>query len=325
LSNDFYAYILHPHSSAENAYEWGARTVWVRRSSGRTNRPRFRKFGWSHLDIVLAHMSYLELLAKMGFSRDPFAFTNADEEELLENYFIEPPFFKAVYGDIGHPKSVIVFAPRGGGKTALKRRIELFSRTDNFLCVTYNSFPIGKKKLAKIDRDFHLQNVARILLVGVLSAATETRVNALSDADRHFLFLLAKAHLSDIDVELLKESIAAVKNLPDAAKEIWNKLTGPIAVVLNAALAHFGFKPAEISKFSDVEAKIGSFDEQIGLLAKLALNFGFSSTYVLIDKVDETTLTGNKASISLQFIAPILGDLALLEAPGIAFSSFSGI
>jgi hypothetical protein len=91
-------------------------------------------------------MSYAELLSTMGFARDPFATTNADEEELLENYFIEPPFFKAVYGNIRQPKSVIVFAPRGGGKTALKRRIELFSRSDNFLCVTYNAFPIGSKR-----------------------------------------------------------------------------------------------------------------------------------------------------------------------------------
>jgi len=78
-------------------------------------------------------MSYSDLLLSLGFERDPFAKTNADEEELLEDYFIEPPFFKAVYGDIRAPKSAVVYAPRGGGKTALKRKIELSARTEEFL------------------------------------------------------------------------------------------------------------------------------------------------------------------------------------------------
>jgi hypothetical protein len=85
--------------------------------------------------ISAVTLKYTDLLQNLGFERDPFATTNADEEELLQDYFIEPPFFKAVYGDINRPKSTIVFAPRGGGKTALKRRIEISSGTDAFLCV----------------------------------------------------------------------------------------------------------------------------------------------------------------------------------------------
>jgi hypothetical protein len=80
-------------------------------------------------DYPLGTMSNDNLLHNLGFERDPFAKTNADEEELLESYFIEPPFFKAVHGDIDAPKSAVVYAPRGGGKTALKRRIELSSRS----------------------------------------------------------------------------------------------------------------------------------------------------------------------------------------------------
>lgn len=56
-------------------------------------------------------MSYAELLHNLGFTVDPFAKTNADEEELLDSYFIQPPFFKAVYGDIATPKSAVVLPP----------------------------------------------------------------------------------------------------------------------------------------------------------------------------------------------------------------------
>jgi len=40
---------------------------------------------------LLVTMSNDNLLHNLGFDRDPFAKTNADEEELLESYFIEPP------------------------------------------------------------------------------------------------------------------------------------------------------------------------------------------------------------------------------------------
>ena len=48
-------------------------------------------------------MSYANLLHNLGFQIDPFAKTNADEEEHLKSYFIEPPFLKAVYGDLASP------------------------------------------------------------------------------------------------------------------------------------------------------------------------------------------------------------------------------
>lgn len=61
-------------------------------------------------------MGYPLLLHNLGFAEDPFAKSNADEESNLESYFVPPPFFDAVFGNYHDPRSVIVFAPRGGGK-----------------------------------------------------------------------------------------------------------------------------------------------------------------------------------------------------------------
>lgn len=266
-------------------------------------------------------ISYRDLLSNLGFERDPFATTNADEEELLEDYFIEPPFFKAVYGDIHVPKSAVVYAPRGGGKTALKRRIEIAAGMDAFLCVTYNTFPTTALKLRDIDLEYHLRNISRNLLIAVLSAATFTGIEKLKDADRHFLYLLSKDKLSALARSDLKEAISSVTNVSDKAKEAWNMLTAPLGAGLNLALAHFGFKAPELSKFSDSTAKLGSNSEQIVFLASIAPEFGFASTYVLIDKIDENVLTG-KASSSLSFVKPLLSDLALLETPNLAFKFF---
>jgi len=214
--------------------------------------------------MLLVTMSNDDLLHNLGFNRDPFAKTNADEEELLESYFIEPPFFKAVYGDIEAPKSAVVYAPRGGGKTALKRRIELSARTEPFLCVIYNSFPTAGLKLKDIDLQYHLRNLVRILLVAILGEAATLGIDGLQKDDRHFLYILTKEHLTKLGRADLKEAIAAVTHISDKAKEVWNVLTGPIQVALSAASVHFGFKAPEVSKFESQKGSAGTLEEQIG-------------------------------------------------------------
>jgi hypothetical protein len=245
-------------------------------------------------------MSYNDLLNNLGFDRDPFAKTNADEEDLLEDYFIEPPFFKAVYGDIHEAKSSVVYAPRGGGKTALKRRIELSARTDAFLSVTYNSFQTLNLKLKDINLEYHLQNIVRILLVAVLSEATVKGIEKLSKDERHFLYVLGKEHLSQLSRAELKDAISAVTHISDKAKSVWDSLTGPISAGLTLAMAHWGFKAPEVSKFEVDKAKAGTLQEQISFLIKIVPKFGFASAYVLVDKVDENPLTGGATS-SLAF------------------------
>jgi hypothetical protein len=66
-------------------------------------------------------ITYADLLQRFGFSpeRDPFKSVNATEERLfLPEYFVAPPFFESVWGNSRMPKSCVVFAPTGAGKTA---------------------------------------------------------------------------------------------------------------------------------------------------------------------------------------------------------------
>ena len=266
-------------------------------------------------------MSYTSLLSGLGFHFDPFAKTNADEEELLKSYFIEPPFFKAVYGDPTTPKSAVVFAPRGGGKTALKRMIEIASQPDSFVCVTYNQFPVGSKKLGDIDHDFHLQNLVKLLLVAVITSAHQVGVERLTKDDRHLIYLLAKRYFSEIDVTELKAAIASVQNVGDKAKELWDKYTGPIGLVVNALLSKIGLGEAELKQFDEQTGKLGQTIDQIQVLGAMAERLGYKCVYVLIDKVDETALTG-KSSTSYRFIEPLLADLQLLESRRFGFKFF---
>lgn len=267
-------------------------------------------------------MSYINLLQKLGFEADPFAKTNADEEERLDRYFVPPPFFNAVFGDINHPKSAVVFAPRGGGKTALKRRIELKSMEQPFLCCTYNTFEITGKQLEDIDLNYHLVNVVRRVLTGVLLAVQKGGVEGISNEDRHLLYLLAKQHLAKLGQSEMKTTLESVKTFGDSAKEWWNAFTGPIGVVLNGLLQKIGFPDAQISKFESDGGVLGSLNDQLGFLRRIASICGYKSIYVLVDRIDENALTNASGNNSFRFISPLLTDLQTLELEGLCFKFF---
>jgi hypothetical protein len=266
-------------------------------------------------------MSYAELLTRLGFDADPFAQTNADEEERLDKYFVSPPFFSAVYGDYRTPKASIVFAPRGGGKTALKRKIELSSQGEPFLCITYNRFNTDSKKLAQIGSEYHLRNLVQLFLVAVITGISNSGIEKLNTDDRHIIYLLVKEHLSQLDQSELKIAINSIKNFSDQAIEMWNKFTGPIGLVLNALFDRIGLGSTEIDKFKTESGNLGSLSDRMVALQVIASRLGYGSIYVLIDKIDENTLTGT-ADNSYKFIAPVINDLQLLETPGIAFKFF---
>ena len=63
------------------------------------------------------------IYTNLGFDKNPFAYTNADEEENLEEYFISPPYYENIQGDYNSPSSNIVLAPRGSGKTAQRKML----------------------------------------------------------------------------------------------------------------------------------------------------------------------------------------------------------
>jgi len=264
--------------------------------------------------VWLQSSDYASFLQHLGFRSDPFAKTNEDEEDLLDAYFIQPPFYSAVFGDPASPRSAVVFAPRGGGKTALKRKIELASKDASFLCVPYNTFAIEGLRLSDISREYHLRNILRLLLIGVIGECEEYGIGRLATRERHYLYLFCQNYFSQIDQSELKQAINAVKNLSDKARDWWNRFTGPVGLAINALLSRLGIKSTEIQKFEQEVGTLGAYHEQLRILADIVQRFDKTSIYVLVDPVDELALTQTGPS-SFTFIAPILTDLHLLELP----------
>jgi hypothetical protein len=138
---------------------------------------------------------------RLGFTGHPFSKTNADEEPLLKSYFIPPPFFDAVVGDPRHPNSSIVLAPRGAGKTALRRMIEDWGEQNHVLAVTYDRFEFGAtQKLENVSLAYHLRNIIVRILVAYLSLLADNAelLIELDKPTRGTLSLFVHSYLGDM-------------------------------------------------------------------------------------------------------------------------------
>ena len=118
-------------------------------------------------------MNEIEFFNNLGFDSNPFQSTNADDEDRLDKYFIPPPYFDSVWGNPEKPKSSVVFAPRGGGKTAQRKMIEFESqRNGKVLCVNYSRFDFSKK-IQSITLSDHLGKIIQIIVIGILTKLNE--------------------------------------------------------------------------------------------------------------------------------------------------------
>lgn len=268
-------------------------------------------------------MSYETLIANFGFSQDPFASWDADTEDNLEDYFIEPPFFNAVFGEPSRPIVSVVFAPRGGGKSALRRKIELSSASQSILAISYTTFPTAQVKLADVDIEYHLKRIIVLILVGIVaSLATDNRHIKLKSDSRKVLYWLIKEHLSDVQQADLRSTVLAVRTMSQAGVEWWNDAIKFINPLVYTATAVLGASAPELTLFSTDRPELGPLSDQLSLLGLITKEISVQSILILIDRVDENDLTGNDASKAFTFIAPLLKNLNILQIKNIGFKFF---
>ena len=267
----------------------------------------------------------LQFLKQFGFEEDPFASTNAADEPNLSNYFVEPPYFASVMGDPSRPKSHVVLAPRGGGKTAQRRMIEDASRSENILCVTYDTFSLPEKfQLRDATWDYHAEQVARLILVGILAKLLDdpNSVGGLSKHSKSQLGIFVQKFLGSITEEQFEQAIKAIKSLPEKTIELVRRFAGPFNALVGAVLTHFGLPTVELKEATAQANRSESLRADLARLSIIASETGFDSIYVLVDRVDEIGLTATNAAKTLEFIHALITDLPTLELEGVAFKFF---
>lgn len=266
-------------------------------------------------------------LERFGFYSDPFQSTNAADEPEIAGYFVPPPYFQAVLGDASQPKSQVVLAPRGGGKTAQRVMIEQSSRgSKDFLCIVYDEFMLPEKAhISFIDLSYHLRNVNELLTLAVLLECSNRNAGK-GDLPKELVKVLKQAieiYLGTYSQQLHSSSIRKFKNLGDKASEIWDSYGGKISLLVDGVLAYFGAGPVDLSKLArNPENYEQSHQFYLRMLSEIAIHLGYKSVYVLVDRVDETNLTNADSQKAYDFIRPLIGDLHVLETPNVAFKFF---
>lgn len=201
--------------------------------------------------------------------------------------------------------------------------MELTSASEdaNYLCITYNTFDLTGLTLKEVNLDYHLRNIVKLILIGLLPEINRVGPSNFAKDDRHILFMMIRHFFTDVDTYQLKESVESVKNFGHKAKEWWNKLVNPIETLASVVLMSFGLSPVDIAKIEEQEYNLGTHIDQLKCLQRIAEEVGYSSICILIDKVDENDLTGS-AILSYTFIEPLLKNLSVFELKGFAFKLF---
>jgi len=273
----------------------------------------------------------MEFFPSLGFDENPFEHTNADQEERLPDYFVPPPYFDAVFGNPENPQSHIVFAPRGGGKTAQRRMVEHRCNQSDVLAITYDQFDfIGVDRATDVTLHHHLRNVIRSIVVAILIDldSQHSLMGEWSKEECELFTSIAAENLDGLTAIEFKQILNSIRSLKDRFKNFWNEwlpAIGPGLKVIThllksiVTIADFG----ELSTFRSEELKDNStLKHQLEISIQLAKRIGWKSIYVLVDRVDESELTGNNAKDSFAIVEPLVKDLQLLETDGIAFKFF---
>ncbi|MDO7487056.1 hypothetical protein Q5O89_16935 [Peribacillus frigoritolerans] len=266
----------------------------------------------------------------LGFKSDPFASTNAENEEHLQDYFVNPPYFASLVGDFEAPKSSIVLAPRGFGKTAQKRKFEHLAEEnhESIISIVYDDFPIdGFTKASDIKIEKHLRKIIKHLLIAFLSKMHSYQTEVTFDEfERNKILELVSKYLNDLTPSEITSSIKSIKGFKGKLYDIWLTASKPINSVVNLILKAKQLGTVDLS-FNVPQQKLDSLPQvdDIIFIESLFSKLGVNSVYILVDKVDENNLTTNDSLASYTLIKPLLRELKLLERPIVVFKFFSGI
>ncbi|HMR99527.1 MAG TPA: winged helix-turn-helix domain-containing protein [Anaerolineales bacterium] len=266
-----------------------------------------------------------EFLKKLGFvGGNPFSETQAEEEDNLSKYFVDlPAFYKILDMDTGKPKSSILGADRGCGKSANRKNVErwlLQGPADKsskgkwawkspVLVILYTDF--GRIR-ASVNDDFSKlrpeHHVDSILWAGIaclieyLDANWEKfQPHELSDWDlaRLGYFL---THYSE------QWGGKNDSNLSESVKKTQTSIDFFQTSILHASQAE--------------KISLGGSSGLLKNFTEIVLALGFKSVVVLVDGVDEIDITANKPELSALLLKSLIAERVLMQMNGLTFKFF---
>lgn len=274
------------------------------------------------------------LLKNLGFVRgNPFASLEAGKEEGQDWFyesFVEPPRFDEIVGDARSPQPMLIFAPRGSGKTALRVMVHYYCRR--------GYVPGGGQVLSILHTDLSLiqemarenpqADLARYHVQTILRAAVVALARQLGE-DPSFRGRLRTQPAEE--QTLLRWFVLTFGQDLSAVEWRWLREAGfvsrpPLGFPLpprpgEAAIPSPAGDVADLQSLLEGESPY-SYVRLFRRFVELALGAGFQAVYVLVDGVDELASTAAEFGYAARLVEALAANLKILDAPGVAFRLF---
>jgi len=261
-------------------------------------------------------------LKAFGFEANPFAYREAGNDPYLNRYFVAPPYFDEILGDASLPQTAIIFAPRGGGKTALRVMVDYHCREGltkkHILSVLYTDFTrivetVGYD-LTRINSRLHSYEILTRIVVTLTEWLVKhlealQRLNESQKAHLEWYLLHFGDYISPSQASMLAQEGVDFRPRRWEARKRMGFLYSDRALPsgIDYALHGRGFlPPAQL------------LDELAGLIGLL----GFDSIYVLVDRVDEFPITAANPEAMVALLEPLVADLTLMNLTKAVFKFF---
>lgn len=284
-------------------------------------------------------------LKSHGFTENPFADQEADRERRLPEYFVDTPFYEDILGRDSTPRSMVIGAGRGCGKSAHRVMVARACRPHNpdssILAVEYTSFGWLGEAIEHGLREPLLQHHLRFLLEATVEALVHLLVSNDEPARQMPVAPLGRLHwfwqtygTTATQPSVYYQQLAhAETDLPLPANLMpWPEFargwqTGRLTSSLETTPAW------ELPRVRLLGQLVDAIPEAIPAermpanvlyrqLVDLAQAAGLSAVYVLIDRTDEPHTLAAYPERVAEMLGPLLAELPLIEVPGVAFKFF---
>jgi len=268
-----------------------------------------------------------EFLAKLGLTGgNPFSDTQAEAEDQLDKYFIDlPAFYKILDTDAVKPKSSILSAGRGCGKSANRRIVERFLKfgaphyfrrnwpwKPSVLVVPYTDF---SRLTALVNGDY-----SKIKIENHVTAILWLSVSAL--------FIYLQESWKHLDVHKISEQYIHqlgyfLVNYSNRYSYLRNEslLELPQNSSLSRDLGVFLEYACRVSqKAKNIEA--GGLVGLLKTFVELVSAFEINSVVILVDGVDEHVETADNPPMAATLIRSLIAEGKLFQSSGLYFKYF---
>lgn len=284
-------------------------------------------------------------LKSFGFVKNPFETTEAGSEahyiaDFLHETFVKPQGFDEILGHPSHPKSSLVFAARGKGKTSARLMTAHFCR-EGIFPKEMNAKENGITRVLPV----HHTRFERLVGVKGLSALVDAHVieilfravPAVVDMIVNYLEISDRINKLDIlrRLELQYFLMAFKSHVPFQEYKLARDVVGNELITLDETRTPIGFSLPDSSRqgiglsLQEIESHIAAYSQRqpldlLGRFAELMADLGFSAVYVLVDGLDEIPETADDFAAAAGLLIPLLSNLNLItNTPHLALKIFA--